>query len=248
MLRAVRFAAGFDFAIDAATAAAVREMAPQITVVSPERIAMEMRRVLTESGRVRGIRLLVELGLAPAVLPEIVPGDDGSRARADRALAVLGRLEAPHFPLALAAVLAPQGDAAVVREAGLRWKLSNKETDEAAWLVEHRDALAGARSLRWSRLQPLLAHPWAASLAALHEAFAPGAAEDVAYCRQWFARPREELDPPPLVTGEDLHKLGLRPGPKFKIILQAVRDAQLDGEARTRDEALKLAAEIARRE
>ena len=60
-----------------------------------------------------------------------------------------------------------------VRAVGLRWKLSNKETDEAAWLVEHRDALAGARSMRWSKLQPVLAHPWAESLVALHEASSP---------------------------------------------------------------------------
>ena len=112
MLRAVRFAAAFGFAIDAETAAAVREMAPQITVVSPERIAMEMRRVLTEPGRVQGVRLLVELGLAAAVLPEIVPGDGASPARVEHALGVLGRLQNPGFPLALAALLAGQADAA----------------------------------------------------------------------------------------------------------------------------------------
>ena len=77
MLRAVRFAAVFGFTIDGETAAAIREMAGQITVVSPERIAMEMRRVITEPGRVQGVRLLIELGLAVAVLPEIVPGDEG---------------------------------------------------------------------------------------------------------------------------------------------------------------------------
>ena len=84
MLRAVRFTAALGFSLDAETAATVREMAGQITVVSPERIAMEMRRVLTESGRVHGIRLLVELGLAAAVLPEIVPCNESSHAGAER--------------------------------------------------------------------------------------------------------------------------------------------------------------------
>ena len=198
MLRAVRFAAAFGFAIDAETAAAVREMAGQITVVSPERIAMEMRRVLTEPGRVQGVRLLVELGLAAAVLPEIVPSDETSQARAEHALGVLGRVQDPSFPLALAALLAEQANAAAVREVGLRWKLSNKETDEAAWLVEHRDALAGARSMRWSKLQPLLVHPWAESLVALHEASSPQGPDEAACCRELLAQPRERLDPPPL--------------------------------------------------
>ena len=244
MLRAVRFAAVFGFAIDAETAAAVREMAPEITVVSPERIAMEMRRVLTEPGRVRGVRLLVELGLVAVVLPEIVPSDETSQARSEHALDVLGRLQTPGFPLALAALLAQQADAAAVREVGFRWKLSNKETDEAAWLVEHRQALAGARSMRWSKLQPVLVHPWAESLVALHEASSPQGPDEAAYCRERLAQPPEKLDPPPLLSGDDLRMHGLRPGPKFKKILQAVRDAQLDGEIQTREEALRLAAEI----
>ncbi len=248
MLRAVRFAAGFGFTIDAETAAAVREMAREITVVSPERIAMEMRRVLTESGRVQGLRLLVELGLAAAVLPEIVARDEASQARAEHALDVLGRLQNPGFPLALAALLAEQADAAAVREVGLRWKLSNKEIDEAAWLVEHRDALAGARAMRWSKLQPVLAHPWAEQLVALHEASSPQGPDEAAYCRELLAQPREKLDPPPLLTGDDLRVHGLQPGPKFKKILQAVRDAQLDGEIQTKQEAIYLAMEVAQSE
>src|SRR5208337_2826401 len=88
MLRAVRFTAAYGFSLDAETAATVREMAGQITAVSSERIAMEMRRVLTESGRVQGVRLLVELGLAAVVLPEIIPRDTSSQAHAEYALGV----------------------------------------------------------------------------------------------------------------------------------------------------------------
>jgi len=245
MLRAVRFAAGFGFAIDPETSAAIRDMAGQITVVSPERIAMEMRRALTESGRVRAAGLLIELGLAAAVLPEIRPQDGESQARFERMIGVLGRLREPEFPLALAAVLTGQGPAAV-REVGLRWKMANKETDEAAWLVEHSEALAGASAAPWSKIQPLLAHPWAEALADLCEASSaagtmPAGVADVAWCREQLARPREELDPPPLLTGDDLQAIGLRPGPMFKHILQAVRDAQLDGQIRTTEEALALA-------
>ncbi|MEI8374691.1 MAG: CCA tRNA nucleotidyltransferase [Planctomycetota bacterium] len=244
MLRAVRFAAMFGFTIDAETAAAVREMAHEITVVSPERIAMEMRRVLTETGRVQGVRLLVELGLAAAVLPEIVARDATTQAQAEHALGVLGRLRNPNFPLALAVLLAEQADVATVREVGIRWKLSNQETDEAAWLAAHRDALAGARFLRWSKLQPLLVHPWAESLVALHEASSSHGPDEAAYCREWFAQPREKLDPLPLLTGDDLRRHGFHPGPKFKKILQAVRDAQLDGEIQTQEESLRRATEM----
>jgi len=239
MLRAVRFTAAYGFSLDAETAATVREMADQIAVVSSERIAMEMRRVLTESGRVQGVRLLVELGLAAVVLPEIIPRDTSSQAHAEYALGVLGRLQSPSFPLALAALLAQQVDPAAVHEVGLRWKLANKEIDEAAWLVEHRDALAGARTQLWSKLQPVLADPWADSLIDLYGASSPYGPDEAAFCRGLRAQPRERLDPPPLLTGDDLRMHGLQPGPQFKTILQAVRDAQLDGEIHTNDEAMK---------
>jgi tRNA nucleotidyltransferase/poly(A) polymerase len=246
MLRAVRFAAVFGFTIDAETSSAIREMATQITVVSPERIAMEMRRVLTEPGRVLGVRLLVELGLAVAVLPEIVPHNDQARVRFERDLDLLGRLPDPMFPLALAALLTEHGPTAV-EGVGLRWKLSHKETDEAAWLVEYHDALTGASAAPWSKIQPLLANEWATALVALHEVSSPTGVEDSAWCRERLAWPRDRLDPPPPVTGDDLRAHGLRPGPAFKHILQAIRDAQLDGDIRTKEESVALAIELSKR-
>ena len=244
MLRAVRFAAALGFAVDAETAAAVREMAGQITVVSPERIAMEMRRVLTESGRVPGVRLLVELGLAAAVLPEIVPGDEASQARAEHALGVLGRLQGPSFPLALAALLAEQAEAATMRRSG-----SPLETLEPR---DGRSGLAGRASrcpVRGPRLALVeVATRAGASLGGVLGGLARGPV--AAWAGRGGLLPpavgstRETLDPPPLVTGDDLRGHGLQPGPKFKKILQAVRDAQLDGEIRTQEEAIKLAVGI----
>ena len=54
MLRAVRFAAAFDFTLDDDARAAIAEMASQIHVVSPERIAMEMQRLLIDPQPRRG--------------------------------------------------------------------------------------------------------------------------------------------------------------------------------------------------
>jgi tRNA nucleotidyltransferase/poly(A) polymerase len=240
MLRAIRFAAVFGFTIDEETTAAIREMAGQITVVSPERIAMEMRRVLTEPGRVQGVRLLIDLELAAAVLPEIVPKDEPSRGRLEQSLNVLGRLREPEFSLALAALLAEHGPAAV-SEVGLRWKLSNKETDEATWLVANHNALVGAPGAKWSKIQPLLVNCWAAALVDLHEASSTCTTEEINWCRERLAWPREKLNPPPLTTGNDLQAAGLRPGPAFAHILQAIRDAQLDGEIQTKEEAIAMA-------
>jgi poly(A) polymerase len=53
----------------------------------------------------------------------------------------------------------------------------------------------------------------------------------------------EEIKPRLLVTGEDLIAAGYRPGPRFREMLTAAEDAQLEGIAATREEALKLVQE-----
>jgi poly(A) polymerase len=56
--------------------------------------------------------------------------------------------------------------------------------------------------------------------------------------------PAEEIRPPRLLTGDDLLAIGLRPGPVFKEILNAVEEAQLNDSIRTREEALILAKSL----
>ena len=52
--------------------------------------------------------------------------------------------------------------------------------------------------------------------------------------------PTEQVRPPRLLTGEDLKALGYTPGPRFKEILAALEDAQLNGAIHSREEALRL--------
>src|SRR5205085_2424418 len=60
---------------------------------------------------------------------------------------------------------------------------------------------------------------------------------------EFLVRKREEfanepIIPPPLVRGDDLIDLGLKPSPKFSEILEAVETRQLEGSLRTREEAI----------
>jgi poly(A) polymerase len=55
--------------------------------------------------------------------------------------------------------------------------------------------------------------------------------------REEFAN--EPVIPLPLVRGDDLIALGLKPGPKFGEILEAAETQQLEGKLRTREEALE---------
>jgi poly(A) polymerase len=50
--------------------------------------------------------------------------------------------------------------------------------------------------------------------------------------------PEEEIKPPPLIRGDDLIELGLTPGPLFGEILGAVEEMQLEGDLKTKEEAL----------
>ncbi len=71
MLRAVRFAARFDFEIEPATMAAIQGMAAEVAVVSRERVRDELTKMLTEGKARRAFELLDESGLLEHVLPEI---------------------------------------------------------------------------------------------------------------------------------------------------------------------------------
>jgi poly(A) polymerase len=58
--------------------------------------------------------------------------------------------------------------------------------------------------------------------------------------REW---PPSQLSPLPLISGEDLIRLGMSPGPSFKKILTAVEDEQLEERLSTREAALDFVRE-----
>jgi hypothetical protein len=66
------------------------------------------------------------------------------------------------------------------------------------------------------------------------------------FCAAKLALPAEVLNPPPLITGDDLKPLGIRPGPQYKVILDTVRDEQLEGRLASREEAAAKAIQIAK--
>ena len=63
LVRAVRFAARFDYQIESATLAAIRKLAPRVRQVSAERLRDELTRLLTEGAARRAFELLDETGL-----------------------------------------------------------------------------------------------------------------------------------------------------------------------------------------
>ena len=123
----------------------------------------------------------------------------------------------------------------------LRLKLANVEKHRVEWLVEKHQYLCDAPNMRASRLKTILVHPGIGELLALHraDALASGRSVDhVEYCEellsQWTA---QDLNPQPLLTGDDLKQRGVPPGPLYSKLLDAIREAQLDGTIRIKAEA-----------
>jgi len=73
MLRAVRFTAFFGFVMEAETRTALERMTHLVVTVSPERIAAELRAMVSRPGRQQALELLAATGLAREILPEVLP-------------------------------------------------------------------------------------------------------------------------------------------------------------------------------
>jgi poly(A) polymerase len=249
MLRAVRFAAGFAFAIDGETRAAIEKMTHLVTTVSPERIAAELRAMVSRPGRRRALELLDETGLAREVLREVAPaaGDAAACEEWQQAARIIDALDEPDLSTALAALFERAGGPPL-RQVAARLRLSNREAKLACWLLDAVAALGHAGSAEelaarpWSQVQPWLAHDDAFLLSDLLRARADcgrGSGAAAAWVTAQIARPRDELDPPPLLTGGDLLAAGVPAGRAMGEMLSQLRALQLDGQIVTREAALE---------
>ena len=121
-------------------------------------------------------------------------------------------------------------------------KLANAERERIAWLVEYHQYLGEPTVLREAKLKRILAEPGIDDLLALHRADAlatTGRADNVDYCETYLRdQPTGPINPPPLLTGHDLARHGLRPGPAFKDYLDLVYEAQLERQVGSKREAL----------
>ncbi len=242
MLRAVRFAARFEFAIEGATGEAIAAEADTLAGVSRERIGQEIKRMLSHRNRAVAAWELQYLGLDGAVLLE---------QHATAAPKRLGSLPADTaYTTALAAWLLDRherrGDD--LEECAGQWStalmLSNAEHSGL------RDCLDAYEQLRdsWSvlgvaRQKRLAARPEFEEALLLLQATDSQAFVDAR--RRMLELSRTELAPVPLIDGRDLIDLGLAPGPLFRRVLDAVYDAQLEGGVVDREEALDLARSLA---
>lgn len=256
LLRAIRFAATLHFQLEETTRQAVQTMADQINVVSPERIADELRKMLVHPARSQAIALVQETGLLKQVLPELAPLWESAENQ-DIWLRTLDRLKLVNthsFETAFATLLLdlPASGAEErldeIYEICKRLRFSNHSLNLVHWLVQQRNSLEHAPVMKLSRLKRLLAHedcPHLFELIAADLSSRKLPLDELEFCRQYRDHtPREVLNPHPLISGNDLINLGIKSGPQFKRLLTQIQDAQLEELIHTQDEAFALLSQI----
>ena len=265
LLRAVRFAARFGFEIEERTFEALSDMAEQVHVVAPERIAQELRKMLVDESRVRSLTLARQTGLLAAILPELVPlaelADEGQTAVTlwDQTLLRLKKLPSePSFrwlsPRSCSKPASPWPTSPTLPDAStpainpsppgslMPWPVTcafpttNASGSPGSSANQH--AFLNVDTLPIFQLKRLLASPGAAELIDLHRARGYESEADglLDYLR---TLPDGPINPPPLLSGNDLKELGLTPGPHFAELLDRVRDGQLGNDIQTREQALE---------
>jgi tRNA nucleotidyltransferase/poly(A) polymerase len=242
MLRAVRFAARFDFTIEPGTAEAIRASADKLPGVSRERIGQEMKLMLSHRSRARAAREIQGLGLDAPVLDEPNQVVDLTRLE--------GLPDDAVYPTALAAWLLDRHEVgepdlhARARTWSRALMLSNIESSVFARCLEAYTTLRrGWAALGVAARKRLAAEPPFDEAMAVLRGIDPDACGTIDSQRTELAA--SGLAPEPLINGEDLIAMGLAPGPLFARVLEEVYDAQLEGRVRGRDEALALAGQVA---
>jgi len=245
VLRAVRFAARYDCSIEPATWAAVCEMAPMIRHVSAERVQEELRKCFGRPQRVQALRFMAEAGLLGYLWDGAVWSQDHLRL----ALAVLPHLPADARFEHVMAVLLLDRPVDEVHDICRALRCSNRSREHIAWLVENRDRPDDPSRLTLADLKLLMQSPYFDDLLAQYAALCRAQNRPLTKHDELRARaaaiPPDEVAPPPLITGDDLHAMGLPQGPAFKAVLDRVYYEQLNQSLLSREAALQLARQLA---
>ena len=125
-----------------------------------------------------------------------------------------------------------------------RLKFPNETTDRVRWLVSNHMRISVTPEMKESKRKRFVREEAFAELLDLLRLDCLASRRGLE-TYEWIldyldSLGDEPIRPDPLLTGKDLIGLGYSPGPRFREILDAVEDAQLESRISTRDEALAL--------
>ena len=128
-----------------------------------------------------------------------------------------------------------------------RLRFPNEQIDRVVSAVANHMVFKDVTKMRVAKLKRFMARTGFDEEVELHRvdcASSHGDLSNIEFLREKAAEfASEPLIPRPLINGRDLIALGLRPGPEFKPLLEAVETAQLENRVSTHEEALTLVRE-----
>ncbi len=136
----------------------------------------------------------------------------------------------------------------IAQEMLSRLRFSNEDTQQITELVRHHMRFGDILDMKQSTLKRFLRLPQFDEHLALHRAdclSSHGKLQLYDFARQHYenAEP-EHISPALLVTGRTLIEAGYKPSPRFKAMLEAAEDAQLEGRIATAEQGLALVHEL----
>ena len=195
LIRAVRFAAGFQFEIEPYTYNTIKELADTIFQVSAERIRDELCKMLTGVHPANSIQLLDEVGMLKVILPEVtamkgIKQPEEFHPEGDvweHTMLMLKNMSSPTPEMALGVLLHDVGKpptfsiedrirfnnhceigARITEEIGDRLRLSKKQIEHISELVLHHLRFKDVQKMRESKLKRFLRLPNFAEHLELH--------------------------------------------------------------------------------
>lgn len=242
MLRAVRYEQRYSFTIEERTLQLLKEARPLLDRVSGERIRHEIDHIFDENQRSEMLARLNELGLLTEIHPELfgdswlyhkladLPEHATEEWNVDfqlgnipfrRSLAYilwLLRLKPDHASNIMAKLVFSGGLRAKVLDACRLWKV-----------------IPTLKQLSVSQIVARLDEYSLLAIYAVHYAHENAEEKEIltSYITSW-------KDVRPTIDGHYLRKIGLAPGPRYRKILEQLRNAWLDGEISTRADEMQL--------
>lgn len=239
LLRAVRFGARLGYSIESETWAAVCALAPEIKRVSAERIREELSRILTEGHAAAGFRLLHESGMLPEILPAVSWNE-----HLERSLEFIPAKSAADFAFG---VLLHEVSLENARRVAEYLKMSVADTQHIVSLVKNLPRFQELQASPMSAIKRFLRLPRFRDhleLARICGTVGPRGLDGYNFASELNGKwSPDDIAPSPLVSGDDLIRMGFSPGPRFKEILTRVEDEQLEGRLITTDQALAFVRE-----
>ena len=234
MLRAVRFAARFNFEIEPQTLSLIEGSLPLLAEISGARLTHEFELIFNERNAAEMLRQLGSLGILDAIDPAL-PWDDVCIHRLTDGLSDLAKTENPVIPDEKIQIfwclwlmdLQPKA----LETIGLRLRLSTKLL---GWITQTR-AL-------WQLLPTLTGQRPSQVTQQLENYHTIPMRAVFSVCKQAESRQILELyeheyrHVRPFTTGNDLRALGLPPSPQYEVILSSLKNAWLDGEIQSEGE------------